>query len=539
MLFRLRKDAWTITEAPSIEKYDYTSEGGITHPEGDDPPLPRQRTTTKSTTTTPGGAATSPRPRSASTATDGRGSGGSSRGGGRGRGSGGRKRPASALNPEKYGPQSLSGTTWWGGECASTAVYERRLFSVSSISVAWSPAVSIRSLSGDGSGGSTQITTTTTTNTTTFSVLAVGTKEGSVWLWRCEHPAVPASPMSGDDEKRSLTSRLTLIGSVGGGNLSWVSAMKWVSIPAAGGSSGDGGEKTCNAAGATDSFANTAASFSRGSDVLVLAVGASDGSVTLWGAPASNLINDRPSRENLSESPMTKLSTPMHPDLVPVTSLDMCLKYPPAINTTTTTTTTTTTVNNGNGGTTTAAVSQTPAAEVQHPHLVIAIGKSAGQLGAWTSAGIPPFSPSSQEDSRQQNPITDKSTFSQYHRHHQHSSAAAASLNTVQNAVSAGHVVMVDESIGFGSHTLTGVTLELGGDLLVGCSREGGPRVFMLSRNTATGEDVLVPGPQLMPCTKRKQKEEGFGAYGVARSPGGLFVAVPRASLPAGVHYVK
>ena len=105
--------------------------------------------------------------------------------------------------------------------------------------------------------------------------------------------------------------------------------------------------------------------------------------------------------------------------------------------------------------------------------------------------------------------------------------------------MSAGHVVMVDESIGFGSHTLTGVTLELGGDLLVGCSREGGPRVFMLSRNTATGEDVLVPGPQLMPCTKRKQKEEGFGAYGVARSPGGLFVAVPRASLPAGVHYVK
>ena len=60
--------------------------------------------------------------------------------------------------------------------------------------------------------------------------------------------------------------------------------------------------------------------------------------------------------------------------------------------------------------------------------------------------------------------------------------------------------------------------------------------VFLL---ISLGVLLLQPRSAPLACTVRKQKESGFGSYGVAVSPGGMFVAVPKNALPAGTEYVK
>jgi hypothetical protein len=408
-----------------------------------------------------------------------------------------------------YGKESLGGTQWWGGSDINSDVYERRLLSISAISAAWSPTV------------------TTTEEEGSFSFLAVGTKEGGIWLWRCQHPAAPAVPGTVEEESVSLGERMTLIGRLPG-NLSWVNTMKWVSIPspAAGGGAGAGG------AGA-----------SRGA-VLVLVVGSSDGSVTLWGTDSSTLASfsapitssSSPSssqqQQQQQQLPMEKWNTLLHLDLTQVISIDASLRY--------------TTTTAGEGTTTQSGVGE-------GAQLVVAIGKSAGVVVAWTSSE---FSLSSEG-----RPTTTTATAATSNKGRKGGVTKTSSVgggNSSSNSIEKvkvvlqqrGQLLKTQELSGLGSSSVTGVGLAAGAEMVVACTREGALESWSLpmhvnsSGNAASGSGgsgvgVLQPRSSPVACSVRKQKESGFGSFGVAISPGGVFVAIPKSALPAGTDYVK
>lgn len=421
---RLRS-LWNRKTNETIGEFDFTSDEGITHPQGDGPPVPISNKDV-------GGR--------------GGGSGGGTRGraggrGGRGRGRGG----ASVSYADRYGKESLGGSVYWGGSNLNGDVYERRLLGVSALSVAWSPTILGPPLSSSSSSnGSDPLPSGG------FSFLAIGTKEGRIWLWRCNHPAAPALPGTVDQERSNLEQRMSLVGRLPG-NLSWAGVLKWISIPV-------------HVAASTST---TPAS------VLLLVVGSSDGRVTLWGADSSTLgIADT------LETPLTKWATIVAPDLVQVTSLDARLRYLGAHGTT-------------------------------GPQLVIAVGKSAGGLCAWVSKELPAAA-------------TTYSTLS-------------SAADKVKSALQKGDILEMHDSSVLSSQTVSGVTLAAGAELLVACCRDGTMETWSLPRAGNTLQPSVAP----MPCAKRKQKDMGFGAFGVAASPGGTFVAVARCSLPAGVDFVK
>lgn len=102
-----------------------------------------------------------------------------------------------------------------GKLCTSPQEYERRLLSLSSISCAWSPILNDQ-------------------NDMRFSLLAVGTKEGRVWLWRYRHGVANAYVDAFDGP-----SRFTFLGCCFPGRdnsstsnvpVAWSSALSWVKI---------------------------------------------------------------------------------------------------------------------------------------------------------------------------------------------------------------------------------------------------------------------------------------------------------------------
>ena len=458
-LCRLRH-LWNRKTNETIDGFDFTSDEGITHIEGEEAPIPLSNKEILSRASTRGGesaAAAAPAVPAAVAAAH------APRGRSRGRGRGGRG--GSVAYADRYGKESLGGSQYWGGSNLNSDVYERRLLGVSALSVAWSPTVvSQLSSSSTDSGVAPNLENSATT---AFSIIAIGTKEGRIWLWRCVHPALPALPGSEEQERSSLDQRLSLVGRLPG-NLSWAGVMKWISIPI----TTLANNNNSNNAAPLKGPGGASSSSSTLSSVLVLAVGSSDGRVTLWGADSSTLGH----AESL-ETPLTKWATICAPDLVQVTSLDARFRYSSSPN--------------------------------KGPQLVIAVGKSAGGLCAWVSQELPvsetPFPTLSS--------ATDK----------------------IRSALRGGEILqLLDHSV-LSSQSVSGVTLAAGAELLVACCRDGRMETWALPKVGNTLQPSVAP----VPCARRKQKDMGFGAFGVAASPGGTFVAVARCSLPAGVDFVK
>ncbi|KAL4519633.1 hypothetical protein Ndes2437A_g07815 [Nannochloris sp. 'desiccata'] len=370
-----------------------------------------------------------------------------------------------------YNRDSLGGTQWWGGSDLNSDVYERRLLSICAISVAWSPAVAVH-----GAGNNTN-------REEMCSYLAMGTKEGSIWLWRCRHPAVPALPGTVEEESARLEERMELVGKLPG-NLSWADTMKWVTIPV--------DQNSSSAAGGGGTRAGA---------VVILVVGTSDGAVTLWGNDSSTLNSFSTATSSEQQHLpllMEKWNTLLQPDLTQVISMDAALRY------------TTTSTSSGIDRSTKSLVGA---------QLVVAIGKSAGVVSAWTSSDL---------------------------------SISVENVKTVLQQ--RGYVLKIPEPSGLGSSSVTGVGLAAGGEIIVACTREGALESWSLplrinsnATNTASSSGrrvsgnraVLQPRSAPVACSVRKQKEGGFGSFGVAISPGGMFVAVPKNALPAGTDYVK
>jgi hypothetical protein len=341
-------------------------------------------------------------------------------------------------------------------------VYQRRLAAVCAVSVAWSPAAR------DARGGR-------------FCMLAVGTKEGRVWLWRCALPrafSLPGAAPGGGYDPASRA-RFELVGSLPGGP-AWAAALAW-------------------AAG-------------EGTEVLTLAVGASDGSVALWGAAASTLAALPPlpassddsssdddgdgggraqqavaaaAQQGRRAAAMARWAAPLPADGRAVTSLETILVRP-----------------------------STPEGLCR---LMLAAGKSVGGVAVWASADFDP---------------------------------GAAPPGAALAAAAAGGAACYAPSAPFGTNTVTGVAFLLGGQELVACSREGTLLAWILQQQGGGGGGApplvqITPAPPPLPAgsgsavARRSKKEAGNGAFGVATSPGGLYLAVARLALPPATDYVK
>jgi len=462
--------------------------------------------------------------------------GGSNRGGraaqrGSGGGGGGgdiktarrkRKQPNKVRAGGGYNKDSLGGTEWWGGNDLNSDMYERRLLSISAISVAWSPAVTVGGRSRTGSSDSNTASGSSdgfnSNREEMCSFLAVGTKEGSIWLWRCRHPAVPALPGTAEEESARLEERMELIGRLPG-KLSWADSMKWVAIPV--------NQYSSSADDAADGGAEAGVAIAGA--VLVLVVGTSDGAVTLWGTDSftlNSISTAAPSEQQQQQQllPMEKWNSILLPDLTQVISIDAALRY--------------------NFPSTSSSIDNSTNAVVG-TQLVVAIGKSAGVVSVWTSTDLSNslIHPDGRNFSRKAGQTS--------------TGAVSSGIEKVKAALrQRGQVLKIPEPSGLGSSSVTGVGLAAGGEVVVACSREGALESWSLPLNLTSATDIasdsgrggggnftnltaLRPRSAPVACSVRKQKEAGFGSFGVAISPGGMFVAVTKNALPAGTEYVK
>jgi len=431
-----------------------------------------------------------------------------------------------------YGKDSLGGTQWWGGNDLNSDVYERRLLSISAISVAWSPAIPAggRSRTGSGNGNTANGSSSSSdgfngNREEMCSFLAIGTKEGSIWVWRCRHPAVPALPGTVEEESARLKERMELIGRLPG-KLSWADTMKWLAIPVNQNSS-----SATDAAKAEGGGNGTEAGVAIAGTVLVLVVGTSDGAVTLWGTDSCTLNSISTASSSSSEQgrqqlvPMEKWNSILLPDLTQVISIDAALRY--SLSST----------SNGD-------INNNSTNSLERTQLVVAIGKSAGGVSVWTSTdlSISSTQPEGRNPSRKGGQT--------------HTEVVSVGVEQVKAALQQrGHVLKIPEPSGLSSSSVTGVGLAAGGEIVVACTREGALESWSLPLHsnsnpttTASGSGRGGGGGYLaalqsrsapVACSVRKQKEGGFGSFGVAISPGGMFVAVPKNALPAGTDYVK
>lgn len=263
------------------------------------------------------------------------------------------------------------------------------------------------------------------------------------------------------------------------------------------------------------------------SPTLVLAVGASDGAVYLWTASADQLahlpaLSTRPAASSspadaaaassaqaapppsrrlgaalAAAPPMQPCGPVLPPDLKVVTSLDAALRYP--------------------------AEGASP-----RPRMVLAVGKCAGRVGVWVSADL---DPAGGEDAHRQ-------------------ALARGALGWAPKPA-------------MGSHTVSGVALLAAGELVVACAMNGTVLAWLpMQQEGAVAEPggaptaaaaaaaagisagpsavILEPAEPPLPCNPQRAKHEcGRGAFGVAASPGRLFVAVARMALPPGIEFVK
>lgn len=350
----------------------------------------------------------------------------------------------------------------------SAAAYDRRLLSLSSLVCAWSPAVRV--------GSSAPF----------YSVLAVGTKEGRVWLWRCTHLQSCSLPGPPNVEQESFRRRMDLIGCLPtphqpkSSGLAWAQALAWVEVPL----------KTQNEA----------------PSMLLLAIGYSDGSVVLWGTDAQCVVHATLARAASEAERVRQGFTPGAPDppvtltqlgfttVVPadhltITSLDAAVRR----------------------GTVAMGLSAT---SIQ---VTVAVGKSMGVVQTWLSGVIDV------------------------------EAGISTSTRAVSDLFQSGQVVTplvapspANAGTSDGPHTVTGVSLGMDGDVLTACFRDGQVSTWTLpTLHAVLAAATLRPCPPPTPSCKRRSKDIGFGAFGVATSPGGLFVAVARWALPPGIEFIK
>lgn len=225
---------------------------------------------------------------------------------------------------------------------------------------------------------------------------------------------------------------------------------------------------------------------------LVLAIGSSDGSVVLCAAPAATLAAARLVEGASGEELMSRLPPAILPDLRLVSAMDLCLRYP---------------VVSGEQ-------------RSSSPQLVIAVGKSMGTVCVWTSERLPTTPPTGKGKA-----------------------AASDAGGGILEALGKGSLLMpprIGALASLGTSTVTGIACTAAGELVVACSRDGAVNSWSLATpGGAAGGGKLQACPPPVPCVRRKSKDVGFGAFGVAGSPGGAFMAVYRLALPPGIHFVK
>lgn len=231
---------------------------------------------------------------------------------------------------------------------------------------------------------------------------------------------------------------------------------------------------------------------------LVLAAGYSDGSVILHGADARQVAGLPPLEAQPQESqpaaappapPMQRWAEACPPDQRGVTSLT--LQLCPS--------------RSGPGG---CAASQ---------RLLVAAGKAAGSLAAWCSGLLT-------------------------------GSSAGGSAEHAKQLCSgaAGHVACSVQ----GTQVVTGLAWlphqqqQEGQPLLLASTQDGTVACYRLagaggSSSSSSSLELLRTAGSPQPCLRRKKKEQGHCALGLAVSPGGLFAAVARFSLSPLAEIVK
>lgn len=217
---------------------------------------------------------------------------------------------------------------------------------------------------------------------------------------------------------------------------------------------------------------------------LVLAAGYSDGSVILHGADARQLAGLAPLAAQLQEeqpaatAQMQRWAAACPADQREVTSLSLHL----------------------------CPSSSDPSGSSDGHHLLVAAGKAAGSLAVWRSGLISSgTSGSSAEHSKQLG-----------------SRADGLVARSVQ-----------------GTQALTGLAWlpdqqwQQGKPLLLASTQDGAVASYCLAGAGGgdSGLALLRAAGSPQPCLRRKKKEQGHCALGLAVSPGGLFVAVARLSL--------
>ena len=220
---------------------------------------------------------------------------------------------------------------------------------------------------------------------------------------------------------------------------------------------------------------------------LVLAAGCSDGSVLLYGADAQQLasaalqqaeqMEQQQPEEQQAEPPMQRWCVACQPD---------------------------------GRGVTTVSVQLRPSSS-SSSSLLVAAGKHAGTLAVWRSGRLG-------------------------------SSGSSADL---AKALGSGAAHLAAARIQ-GTRPVTGLCWlppcqqQAGRPLLLACSQDGAVACWRLAdARGSTGLALLPADGAPQPCGRRKKREAGHCALGLAVSPGGLFVAVARLALSPSAEVLK
>ncbi|KAL4425570.1 hypothetical protein ABPG75_009586 [Micractinium tetrahymenae] len=387
----------------------------------------------------------------------------------------------------------------------SSAAYERRLLGVSALSCAWSPAIMLPSrAAAEAAAASSGSRADAAAGTPAAAAagaeqqqqqqqqqqqegqqqdgrccfLAVGAKAGRIWLWRYRLP----QHYSVDQPQGSVGEAFQLVACLPGPTQAWATSLAWQLLPGA-------GDSCCGS--------------------LVLAAGYSDGSVILHGADARQLAglpllatqhrqqNDEPAAaaEAVAAVPMQRWAEACPPDQREVTTL--ALQLCP------------------DGSARHASSSQ------GRHRLLVAAGKAAGSLAAWCSGRLSGSSGSAE------------------HAKQLGSGAAGLVACSVQGTrVVTGLAWLPHQQRQEGQPLLLASTQE-GAVVCYRLAGAGGGPSDSSSSSSGGGLALVWAAGSPQPCLRRKKKEQGHCALGLAVSPGGLFVAVARLSLSPLAEMVK
>lgn len=374
----------------------------------------------------------------------------------------------------------------------SRSIYDHRLLSVSFISIEWSPSVCFNRNTFEiiTSG----VTSRDSDAGTAVSFLAAGTKEGLVWLWMCESPISFRHPGFQSEEYTNLKDRMHLLGYIHVGCISHITAISWVLVPH------DRLEKS----------------------TYLLFCGTSEGSIYSFAAEVQSLMRCHLSEtlgKDVSSSlllglvdldnglPMTRLEQIMQPDQLEVISMDACLRV------------------SSEEGTDEMVAEET--SRRNGPHVALAVGKTAGSIAVWLSGELPKeaISDFANADSiSSENPM-----IGQTHEGY-------------QEAMSLGSVFYPPGMNNMAPHTITSVVLQASGEIMTSCDRNGTTLSWTLPHwpSSKQGEDIMT----LQECVAPRSFSGRpcgleYQGYGMAASPGGVFLSSMSINKPMGWFFVK